>query len=388
MPTSSRHLVVAYLTEKAGLGGGETSLLNLMQCIAERGHTPLLLCPSGALELKAREHKLLVHTMDYPDVHLRAGLIPTFSLSTVFSICQILKKYGVDIAHVESLLALYYGGMAARLVGVPCVATYHGYWPMRNKMLRGFLRWFLMGVYPVSDSVAEELKEVALKRQPQTMPLGFSLDFLMSLPPRHEARRILGLPDGRPIIMQVARFQTIKGHMHLLDALEVMLSQGHDFDPLVVFVGGVMEPASPDVLAYKASVEARASQPGLRRHVLLLGHREDVPLLMRAADVIVSPSEFESFSMIVIEAMAVGTPVVATAAGGPKTILKNCQTGILVPPRDPLSLATSICQIITNPQGAQELVAHAQQDAFQNYHPHVRCIRLITEYHCMSASHG
>lgn len=380
MPTSSQHLVVAYLTEKAGLGGGETSLLNLMQCMAERGHTPLLLCPPGALERKAREHKLLVHTMDYPDVHLRAGLIPTFSLSTMFSTYRILKKYAVDIVHVESLLALYYGGMASRLARIPCVATYHGYWPLRKKVLRAFLRWFVTGMYPVSASVAEDLKEVALKQQPRTMPLGFSLDFLSSLPSRQEARRILGLPDGRPIIMQVARFQAIKGHMHVLDALEVMLSQDRDFDPLVVFVGGVMEPASPDVLAYKASVEARASQPGLRHHVLFLGHRDDIPLLMRAADVIVSPSEFESFSMIIIEAMAVGAPVVATAAGGPAEILNHNATGILVPPCNPAALAAAICFVISNPDWAEHCAKQARREATARFGPQARYERLVAEY--------
>ncbi len=385
MPTTSQHVVVAYLTEKAGLGGGETSLLNLMRCMAERGHTPLLLCPSGALERKAREHRLLVHTMDYPDVHLRAGLFPIFSLSTVFSIYRVLKTYAVDIVHVESLLALYYGGMAARLAGMPCVATYHGYWPLRNKVLRAFLRWFVTDIYPVSASVAEELRGIALDRQPQIIPLGFSFDFLSKLPSKQEARRDLGLPEGRPIIMQVARFQEIKGHMHLLDALEAMLSRDRGLDPLVVFVGGVMEPASSDVLAYKASVETRASQPGLRHHVLFLGHRDDVPLLMRAADVIVSPSEFESFSMIIIEAMAVGTPVVATAAGGPTTILKNGHTGVLVPPRDPIALAISIYEIIKNPQWAQALAANAQLDALQNYHPDIRCLRLLEEYFHLSA---
>jgi glycosyltransferase involved in cell wall biosynthesis len=180
--------------------------------------------------------------------------------------------------------------------------------------------------------------------------------------------------------MQVARFQAIKGQMNLLDALEIMVKQDRDVDPLVVFVGGVMEPASPDVLAYKANVEVRASQPELSHYVQFLGHRDDVPLLMRAADVIVSPSEFESFSMIIIEAMAVGTPVVATAAGGPREILTGGVTGVLVPPRDPLSLADGICSVISNPDWAADLAEHAREDAVSRYGPQTRCRRLVVDY--------
>jgi glycosyltransferase involved in cell wall biosynthesis len=378
----NRYPKVAFLTDKAGIGGGETSLLNLLQSMKENSHQPLLFCPEGEMSYRAAELGIPVHLTQFPNVHLRAGLIPTFSVPTVGYVYQVIKKHRVDIVHAESLVGLYYGGLAARLAGVPCVATYHGYWQIKSKLFRLFCKMFCQKIYPVSEIVAAELKSSANLTGPsvQIIPLSFNNAFTAKLPSQTEARKLLELPIERPILMQIARFQAIKGHMNLLDAVEVMLEQNRTINPLVVMVGDVMEPATPEILKYKAAVEERVQTGVLRNHVQFLGHRNDVPLLMRAADVIVSPSDTETFGMIIIEALAVGTSVVATCIGGPGEILTDKITGILVPTREPNALAAGITDLLLNKDWAMQLAKRAKQEVMSKYGPTARYERLLHEY--------
>ena len=373
---------VIYLTEIAGLGGGETSLLNLMQSIVDGNGKPLLLCPEGALYQRALHLNLPVVPIRLPPVRLYGGWFPMFSFPTISKIYHVIKNYNADILHAESFLGLFYGGIAAKIAGIPCVVTYHGYWQLKHLLSRMFVSKFCDRIYPVSDSVLQEIRESIdpLPGKIFTIPLGFHKSFLEELPERLAARRALGLPLDRPIVMQVARFQPIKGQMNLLLALEALHQPPYEGFPLVVFVGDVLEPASMEDIRYMQEVKAKANSYELRAHVQFMGSRNDVPLLMRAADVIVNPSDFETFSMTTIEAMAVGTPVIATNVGGPKEIIENMITGILVPPKNPTALAEAIYQVIANPVWAEKLALNAKCIAFERYAPQVRYKQLMKEY--------
>jgi glycosyltransferase involved in cell wall biosynthesis len=204
--------------------------------------------------------------------------------------------------------------------------------------------------------------------------------YLKQIGTQEQIRRQLDLPLDRHLVLHVARFQEIKGHHHLLEALLLLVARMDQKAPLVLFAGGVLEPASRKVLEYKARVERLAAQAQLQPHVRFLGPRRDVPLLMRAADVVVSPSDFESFGMTLIEAMTVATPIVATMAGGPSEILKHEKTGLLVPPADPVAMAAGIARLLEQPEFAQTLAAAARDVAMDRYAPRRRAQALIREY--------
>jgi glycosyltransferase involved in cell wall biosynthesis len=370
-----------YLTDMRSLGGGETSLLNLLTVLCDAGIRSVLLCPKGDLFREASSLDIDLYEIEYPDVHLKAGFMPTFSVSCVVEIARILQKHSVSVIHVESLLALYYGGITSFLTGTPLVATYHGYWPLHSRITKFALRLLCKRIYPVSKSMESELRSLgAIPTRGRTIPLGVNPAYLEPLPSREEARRQLGLSLERFIVLQVARFEEIKGHHNLLDALVLLANETGKSMPLVLFVGGVLDPPSQEVLIYKERIEERASRPDLLPHVLFLGHRQDVPLIMRAADIVVIPSVFESFGMAVIEAMTIGTPVVATNAGGPREIIKHGKTGLLVPPEDPVALASGIRQLLEHPDESAHIAAAAQLAALELYGPLSRCETLVAEY--------
>ena len=102
------------------------------------------------------------------------------------------------------------------------------------------------------------------------------------------------------------------------------------------------------MLEYKKALEKLTQELGLNNHVLFLGFRNDITCLLNTLDLFVLPSVSEGLPNVVLEAMACSLPVVATSVGGVPEILANKQNGILVPPRDPMAIATAILELLDN----------------------------------------
>jgi glycosyltransferase involved in cell wall biosynthesis len=136
-----------------------------------------------------------------------------------------------------------------------------------------------------------------------------------------------------PIVLSVARLDPQKGHDVLLRA--------------VAETPGVMLVLAGDG-PERERLEALVSELGLRRRVLFLGRRSDVPELLAVSDVFVLPSLFEGSSLAVLEAMAAMRPVVATAIGGTDELIVDGESGLLVPPADPRALATVLRRVLAD----------------------------------------
>jgi L-malate glycosyltransferase len=174
------------------------------------------------------------------------------------------------------------------------------------------------------------------------------------------ARRISVVPNGLELsrfaprtwrsklrrVAMVANLRPEKGHSTLIDAAAIVLRRFPDarFD----IVGDGPE---------RARLQGAVISRGLSSAVSFLGHVEDVPLRLAAADVFVLPSESEAFPNAVLEAMGATLPVVATPVGGILEVVEHQRTGLLVPPRDPLALADAICRLFTAPAEARALAS-------------------------------
>jgi len=364
------------------LGGGETSLLNLLSTLTEIGFQSVLICPPGQLYDQASQLKITTIGLKLPPIRMVLGLIPFFSVLTVLKLLYLIKKNQVDIVHAESLLAFYYCGTAAWLANTPCVVTYHGYWQIKSRLARTMIPHLCCRLYPVSKTTAQDINETGLMPADkiQVIPLSLNSQFLRNLPTKQEIRTSFGLPLDVPIVMQIARFQPIKGQMVLLEALAQLVQSQDGPIPFVVFVGDILDGSHEEAIIYKRIVEARAQQEDLKRHVRFLGWQQSIPQLMRAADIVVIPSDYETFSMATIEAMAVGTLVIATASGGPAEIIRHKDSGVLIPPRSPQALAEAIRYAFSHPSQSGEIASRAKESVTMSYSPQVRCDLLVKEY--------
>ncbi len=380
---------VAYITGMSGLGGGETSLLNLLQQMDREGNDTLLICPQGILYDTALKSNLHVIALDFPPLRRYLGIIPgSFPLKTVIELTKILKTENVDILHIESLAGLYYGGAAAFLARIPRVATFHGFWDFQSPFVRFFANRICQRLYPVSDWVSDGLASVVKDHvnRVKVIPLGVNQKFLVPLPPQGAIRQSLGLPADRPVLLQIARYQEVKGHLYLLEALRQLIDrQECTPPPLLLLAGDVLEPAKVRDLAYKSEVMDFIKSKGLTEYVSVLGHRNDTPFLMKSADIVINPSSFEGFGMVIAEAMMVGVPVIATDAGNPARMIRHMQTGLLVPPENATALAGAIHWLLSDHTRAREIAALAQIEALDHYSPEKRCETLLTEYASLSS---
>jgi glycosyltransferase involved in cell wall biosynthesis len=372
---------ILFLTEKRSMGGGETSLLNLLSVRQSHSEFSLLVCPPGDLSMLAIKIEASYEACNFPNIHLRFGCIPTFSIRTAIRLWSLIRKYRIDIIQAESNLACYYGGLAAAFCGIPCIAIYHGFWKLNNKFAKVFFDRFIKIVLPVSQSVSRDLSAIFHQTERiRVIPLGVGEAFGKAVPNKHIAREILGLSPDRPIILQVARFESIKGHHYLIDAIEKIHNEIILPKPILIVVGGVMQPASKDVLNYKDFVLNKIAHSPMGSDIKYFGERRDVELFIRAADLLVVPSEYETFGMVIIEAMLLLTPIIATDVGGPRELIINGVSGILVPPCNPDALASAISSSLNNYTETMNLATKAYDWASEHYSSDVRYHKLNELY--------
>jgi len=178
-----------------------------------------------------------------------------------------------------------------------------------------------------------------------TIPCGVDTD-LFTPGDRAEARRRLDL-DGRPVLLWVGRIAPIKGLDTLLDAVARLSESGQDMRLLVV--GG---DADERTSGHETSLRQRIERLGLGDSVRFLGPRPQgvLPLYYAASDVTVLPSYYESFGMVALEAMACGSPVIASRVGGLVTTVRDGVTGFLVPDGDVEALAERIETLVADPE--------------------------------------
>jgi len=150
----------------------------------------------------------------------------------------------------------------------------------------------------------------------------------------------------------IARLHEEKGFEVLFNAIRIVSSH---VENLVVLVAG----EGP----HRTTLAAGVRKCGLDHVVRFLGQRNDIPELISLASVVVLPSLAESFGLVLLEAMSLGRPVVASTTGGIPEVVSHGETGLLVPPGDVLRLADSIIRILLQPDLAADLAAKGKQRA-------------------------
>ncbi|MBA4775346.1 glycosyltransferase family 4 protein [Agrobacterium salinitolerans] len=177
----------------------------------------------------------------------------------------------------------------------------------------------------------------------------------------------------QPLVGLFGRLSEWKGQHVFLDAIAAM--EGVQ----AVIVGGALFGQE----AYEARIREQASRLGLDGRVRFLGFRPDVPELMAAMDVVAHTSIVaEPFGRVVVEAMMCGRPVVATRGGGVTEIIRDGETGLLVPPGNASALAAAISRILSQPALAERLARKGREDVSQRFSLEETCrsvSALLTE---------
>jgi protein-tyrosine-phosphatase len=203
----------------------------------------------------------------------------------------------------------------------------------------------------VSKQIAESLRESGYRPTMVSHLLnGVDLGRVAATRSRKDTRRALGVDDRALLIGTAGRLSPVKGHAGLLRAARIVLEQ---LPTARVAVAGDGPLAG--------ELRASAVRLGIDRQCLWLGARSDVYDLMSAMDVFVLPSLHEGIPMAVLEAMALGTPVVATNVGGIPEVIQHGTNGLLVPAGDDCALAEACLELAADPTRARALGAAARR---------------------------
>lgn len=163
------------------------------------------------------------------------------------------------------------------------------------------------------------------------------------------------LGNGVPVVVCVGRLNSWKGQEVLVDAIARLRARG--IEVRAELVGSVFRKKRH----FEERLRAQVDELGLTGQVAFLGERRDALEIVGRADIAVAPSTRpEPFGMALVEAMALGRPVVASAAGGPAEVVTDGLDGLLVPPRDPVALADALQRLIESPEFARALGTHAK----------------------------
>jgi glycosyltransferase involved in cell wall biosynthesis len=282
-------------------------------------------------------------------------------LRFIFKLCWVIYCRRVDLLHVNSYVPGNYARLAAALMQVPIIIDHwHGFTRFSRKRrlvcrVLGRFTGLSLGVSRgVKDYLLEELGLDPAKVR--VVENGVDVAAIDAARPGKAVRRELGLPEGVPVIGLVARLDHWgKGHRELFEAMAFLMER-HPVRALIVGGGRRME-----------EVRQSAESLGLGGVVHFLGPRPDVPDLLNAMDIFVLPSSSEGLSLALLEAMAAGLPVIATAVGGTPEVVTDGENGLLIPPRDAGSLAAALERLLTDPAGAQRLGATARAHVREHY---------------------
>ena len=288
--------------------------------------------------------------------------VPTFSLGVgdrkgypvaLFRLVRLLRQQQVSVVHAHCFEATALGLAASRLAGTRFVFTRH----YLDHHVRLGKRWHVRidagcarradRVIAISEAVRHQL--VAVERVPSSN-VTLVHNGIEPLPPPSDAqidalRTELGL-ERQPVCLVIARLHEEKGHRFLFEAIPRVAAEIGPVTYVLVGDGPLRE-----------EFEADMRRRGLGDTVRILGWRNDIPELVGAASVLALPSVAEPFGFALVEAMSLGVPVVATAAGGATEIVADGVDGLLVPPRDPAALAGALFRVLSNPGLAAALGA-------------------------------
>jgi glycosyltransferase involved in cell wall biosynthesis len=261
------------------------------------------------------------------------------------------RRERIAVVHTCDFYANVFGLTGAWLAGVPVrVGSRRELNPdKRASQIRLQRAAYRCATHVVANSpAAADILRTEQVRSPQisVIPNGIDVDLYRAARPGRPARRVI----------TVANLRREKNHETLIAA------------------AGLLKAACPD-LRYQVvgdgprrhELEAFAHARGVADIVEFLGHREDVPALLAAADLFVLPSRSEAFPNGVIEAMASGLPVIATDVGGLRDLIEPGRTGVLVPPADPEALAAAVQSFVAAPAQAAALGAAARDTIQARY---------------------
>ncbi len=316
--------------------------------LAARGHQVHFITYSPPFRLTGRETGIFYHEVQVTTYPLFE--YPPYDLALATRMSEVAEYYELDLLHVHyaiphSVSALLARSMLAKRKRLPFVTTLHG----TDITLVGLDRSYLPitrfaieesdGVTSISDYLREKtVQDFKIDRAIEVIPNFVNCDLYVALGEEREAARAQFAEPGEKILVHLSNFRPVK---RVIDVVEIFARIAAVMPARLLLIGD-----GPD----RSAAEWLASSKGIHDRVHFLGKQDRVHELLPVADLMLMPSQLESFGLAALEAMACKVPSIATRVGGVPELIEDGMTGRLFPVGDTAGMAQAAIDLLVNPE--------------------------------------
>ena len=341
---------ILYVIHSLKYGGAERQLVELTKFISRTFHEIYIVCLN-------REEE------GYDDIVLNAGIkiyyalrSSKYDLKPIVTIYRYIKQHKIQLVHTFENIGSLFGLIAAKLSGIPVVCS-----AIRNGKDQNYKLKISTKVIANFADILVANSQAGFKNRFRSIKPNFKviyngIDFKRFKNNYSDTSRLkegIGIKEYKKVVGMVASLSKNKDHRTLLNAAQIIVKEYPD--TVFLIIGDGKE---------RNYLEDIVTKMNLRKNVIFLGYRNDVDSLLNILDVAVLQTNtdvhLEGISNAVIEAMAVGIPVIASEGGGTDEIIKNRINGITVKPKSPIETADAIKTILNNEQKAKRLSENAK----------------------------
>lgn len=349
-----RQVRILHISSAKTFGGGERHLVDLCRELVKRGQDVYVaLRPTS--EWQGR--------LDFlpPGNFLHVSIRNSFGMFSAKRIGRFIEKEKIDVVHAHVARDYLAASVAVRTTkGAKLLLTRHVVFPMKP-----FHRFALRNVdaaIAVSSAVSGQLHKIFPAEKIRIIPNG--IDFTGKTVESKNAlakdfRAMHSIPSDVPIVATLGELKVLKGQRDFVLAANEIVKRIPDVRFVVTGKDNTIDQK------FRRELKRLVRVLGMEENFLWLDWLEDISALLAAADIFVSPSHSESFGLAILDAMAAGTPVVATETDGAKELITDADA--LSPVKDPVTLAAKICHLLEDVERRRELGTALQNIARDNF---------------------
>ena len=274
--------------------------------------------------------------------------------NTIYNLRKFLKQNNIDIIHCHNYKSNFYGLLASMMLKIKRTATIHNWIKTDYKLkIYSFLDKLIIRKFNtlvvMSEAVKQEIMETGIKRNKLVfIANGVDIDRFAVNTDTVGLKRQLGIDMTQKIVGSIGRLAQEKGHIYLIKAFKIIISDYPNTKLLIVGNGELIQ-----------NLKSQVTSLQLEDKVVFTGMRTDIPEILSIMDIFVLPSLIEAMPMVLLEAMASKKTIIATNVGSVSRIIRNNETGILINPADIDSLAKGIIYFFKNNSDGNTMVNNA-----------------------------
>ena len=334
-------------------GGISHYIVSLAKSLKEKGHNVYVASAKGDFTEILNDSKV---------EHIELNILTKSEISPkilflILKIKKIVKEKNIQIIHAQTRVTQVLSFLLSKLTAVPYISTCHGFF--RPHLFRRIFPLWGKKVIAISEAVRLHLiSDMRIKEGSiRLVHNGIDCDkfFVKDLHKINEFKEKNGIKNG-PVVGILARLSTVKGHKYLIEAFKEVMEHIPTAQLLIVGDGKI-----------KDELVGLSRNLNIEENVFFVSSVLDISLVLSAMDVFVMPSLQEGLGLAIMQAQAAGLAVIGSSVGGINTLIKDRQTGILIPPAGVGDISKSIILLLTDKDLSKRLGENARRNIKENF---------------------